>query len=119
MARKGAALEFLEKEFQGPVQDDEEVVAITTSVGEAIRGDPDRLMITFVNLGANVIILSTLPNPSSTRGYYLAANGGSISMTVRDDGTLPTRQFFAIALVGASTLQISLAKRLRLGNTPV
>lgn len=113
MARKGAALEFLEQEFRGPVFDDETDVAVAVTVGEAIRANPDRLMVTFVNLGANVVIISTRSNPSSGRGYYLAANGGTISMSVRDDGTLPTRQFNAIALVGASTLSISWVQRLR------
>ncbi|GAI74909.1 unnamed protein product, partial [marine sediment metagenome] len=48
---------------------------------QILKANPDRISWDIFNLGTEVVYLSHEPVPSSTNGYYLDKNGGSISMS--------------------------------------
>jgi hypothetical protein len=71
-----------------------------------VGNDPNAGALTFINTGANDIFLKLRQDLAATNGIRLAANGGSVSLTMRDDFTLPTREWFAASPAGASSLYI-------------
>lgn len=105
-ARGPAARTFTEQQLGGPCDeyDSNPVCQVTATV--LAQGNGDRVGLIIMNLGANTVYVSLNPNPSATNGIMLPPNGGVIGMSVRDDFTLPSRQWNGIALVGVSQMYI-------------
>lgn len=103
----GAAREYLAEKFGGVFTELESSPSSAIVAASVVGNNPDRLGLLIENLGANTVFLSLAPNPSSTKGMALAPNGGSVSLTVDEDFTLVTRQFFAASPGGASQLYVS------------
>lgn len=101
-----AALLFTEQELGGPCLEQESIVTVTTQIAQAINGNGDRVGLLMINLGTNQINIGLTSALSSTQGILLPAAGGFFSMTVRDDFTLPSRAWFALAQIGSSTLYV-------------
>lgn len=59
-----------------------------------------------INLGANDINVGLNSGVSSSQGILLTAQGGLISMTVRDDFTLPSREWFGRAIDAPSQVYV-------------
>jgi len=81
-----------------------EALAAATSE-EILKENPDRISWIIFNLGTDVVYLSHDPLPSSTNGYYLDKNGGTVSMTWDEDGELVGYRIYAIS-AGTPTLFI-------------
>jgi len=64
------------------------VTLVAATIKNLLLDNPDRVRWTVVNLGDTVVYLSHTAAPSSTNGYYLDKNGGSISMSWDEDGEL-------------------------------
>lgn len=94
---QGAAAEFLRTRFGGELTEDELTVTVGTSAIALVGGNPDRLLLLFVNLSTNIVYIGLDETVTATSGIRLDSNGGSASIAVQDDGMLPTRQWFAIA----------------------
>jgi len=103
---RGAALEFTEQQLGGPIVENETFVATSTTIGIAIEGNGDRVALIMVNQGTTDLFVGTRPDISSTQAIRLTANGGSVTLTVRDDFTLPTRRWYAIAASATPTLYV-------------
>lgn len=104
--RKGAALEFAEAALGGPLVENDTFPAITTTTSILIDGSGDRVGLIFVNTGANDIFVSINSNVSPANGIRLSANGGNVTMNVRDDFTLITRRWYVQSTIGASTAYV-------------
>lgn len=111
----GAALRWLIKEFGGYVSEKETEVATAAGAAQAVPNDADALALVFVNFGAFDIFLTLKANPTASSGIRLVANGGTATLTVRDDFTLPSREWFATSPGGASSLY---SLRLRFQGEP-
>lgn len=111
MVMYGAAVDYLTKKFGGSMSEDEDIVTSTTTAAPLLGNDPDAMMLTMVNLGTNVAYLGLDSRVSATRGLYLAPNGGSISMNVDEDGTLPCRDWHVISPSGNTAIYFLRTRR--------
>jgi len=103
----GAAQEYVEGLFGGPITESESVYTIDTTPYTAItQNNPDRVGLTIINLGSNDLFIALDINVSTSRGVYLAKNGGTASITVVDDQMLPTRAWYAISSIGSTTVYV-------------
>ena len=59
--------------------------------------NPDRLMLVFMNLGANVVYLNTTESVADDNGFYLGPTGGSVVLKAEDDGELVGYAWYGIA----------------------
>lgn len=116
---RGAALVFAERQYGGALNEDERNPVVGTAVEELLGGDPERVLVFFLNLSANTIHVGLRNIVSSTNGIILAASGGSVSFNAIEDGTLPTRQFFVIAGAAASQMYILSLRRETQTGAPV
>jgi hypothetical protein len=103
---KGAALAYAERELGGPVAELESVVATGASPVSLCGNNPDGVELVLVNLGANPVFIGLTPQVSAAMGITLNASGGSVSMNVLNDATLPAREWFGISPAGASTIYV-------------
>jgi hypothetical protein len=104
--RVGAALQWAEQDLGGPLVENESNIATSVVASVAIQGNGDRVGLVFVNNGSSDLLIGLQPNISATVGIRLVANGGAISMNVRDDFTLPSRQWYVIAVSGTPQLYV-------------
>ena len=107
----GAAEEFIENLYGGPTDEIESYVSTSAAVVKVKNNEPDALSLLIANLGSNDVYLGLSDDVSATKGFYLAKNGGTASMNVRDDMTLPSRAWFGVSPAGASTLYTLVIKR--------
>jgi hypothetical protein len=103
---RGAAVEWTERELGGPVNEVESLVTATSPKAEILGGNADRVAVVFVNTGSNDAIISLGGLSSISGGIRLAAQGGTMILTLRDDFTLPTRAFSGFASAGPSNIYI-------------
>ncbi len=111
----GAAQEAAQRELGGPTSEEETVVTTGATVVQLVGNDPDAVALVAINLGANTVLLGLNQLVSASRGVRLDAGGGAMTLTLRDDFTLPAREWFAISPAGASTVYVLRLKRYRLG----
>lgn len=100
----GAALDYTVAQLGGPVLEQESNPSISTSPVQVVPNNADRVGLVVVNLGAGNVFMSLGNTPSVSVGIFLGANGGSTSLTVRDDFTLPSRQWTAICPAGGPSV---------------
>lgn len=107
----GAASEFIEAKYGGPVEDLVAVVSVGTTAAEVIRNDPERVFLLFVNLSVNTMHVGFDAAVGAARGIVLAANGGTYQIDVEEDFTLPTRSHFVISTGALSNLYVLTVRR--------
>lgn len=107
----GAAAQWLEKEFGGSFQEAESEVVTAAAAVSAVGNDPDAVALLFVNFGATDIYVTLKGNPAGNAGIKLVANGGSVAFALRDDFTLPSREWFARSPGGAGSLYVLRLRR--------
>lgn len=100
----GAALQYWRTIFGGVPVENENTVSVSTSVLDAILGSGDRLGLLIMNLGAANVFVAVSSAVSANFGVLLGANGGFISMNVRDDFTMPTRNWKTICPAGGPSI---------------
>lgn len=108
---RGAAVEFLAKKFGGRIEEQESAPLVTTSPAVIIGNDPEAVEVLFVNLGLQAAFVALDGRVASTRGIYLSPSGGSAVFTVEEDGTLPAREWWAIASGGGTLLYVLRVRR--------
>lgn len=99
------------RQFGGALNEDERNPVIGVVVEELLGGDPERVLIFILNLSANSVYVGLRETVSSTQGILLASSGGNVSFNAVEDGTLPTRQFFAVAAGAGSQLYVLTLRR--------
>lgn len=72
------------------------------TITQLLKNDPGRLNYTLCNLGANALLFCRTPDPSATKGVYVAANGGYVSLDWKDDGLLITEPVYAFSTGGTT-----------------
>lgn len=107
----GAVAEILATMFSGPVGVEEREEAPGSTPAEILGNDPERLAYLIVNTGSVVVRLSWKRGGTAADAVPLDADGGSLSVNVRDDYTLPTHAVLANADAGTGTLRIIVVRR--------
>ena len=100
MAGYGAALQFAEAQFGGPVAEEDAGVSVGTTATQIVAENPDGVVLAIVNNGSVPMWVSPNNKVSDTNGIQIAQNGGSMTLKPRDDGTLPARAWYGIAPSG-------------------
>ena len=80
--------------------------AVATSVTKIAQNNADRLALTIVNVGANDVYIGFDAETSASRGIFVGANGGSLTLTVEEDFELITNNVYAISVGVASTIYV-------------
>jgi len=81
-------------------------IDVTTTVTQIVHGNPDRLSIIVVNLGANDVYVAFDREVSTTRGILLTANGGFLSMNVDEDMELVGYPIYGVTAAGTSRVYV-------------
>lgn len=102
----GAAMQYAVLQFGGPVEEADTTVLVTTSATKLVGNNPDRVMLMFVNLAGAPVFVLPGNNPSATNGISISQNGGSMVTIVRDDGTLPTREWYGVSTSGSASVYV-------------
>jgi hypothetical protein len=105
----GAALTWVQTEYGYLCHEVESFPGIpfgSTPATQVIGQNGDRLGLVIVNQGVTVIYISLSTSVSQNDGIILTANGGSLTMNVRQDQTLPTRAWFAISPAAPGQLYV-------------
>lgn len=98
---KPAALEFTEQELGGPCYEQDSQVAYNNSTTTVLVGNNgDRVGLLIFNQSAGDITVGLLGSLTFGNGIILPANGGSLTLNVRDDFTLAARQWFVCSNTG-------------------
>lgn len=94
---------FLRDRFGGDFEEDEETVDVGAAAVRIVVNDPEAVALTLINTGSDNIYVAPNNQVSATFGVVLLP-GGSVSVTVRDDATLPTREWWALGASAGQTL---------------
>ncbi len=97
MSAKSALTQIIEKEVSGSFDVVESEGSVSTTLTKIAPHNFERLAMTIVNLGAANCYVSPSENVSATHGIKLNANGGSLTLTARDDLTMVGHEWYAIA----------------------
>ena len=111
---QGAAVEYIEKLYGGRYEENDVIVSVGTAATRIVGNSPDRLTLTIINYGANTVYLQPINAPAVKQGIIIDAQGGSVSMNVRDDLTLPSLEWWGIADTAASDIFVLEVTRYRL-----
>ncbi|HKC82550.1 MAG TPA: hypothetical protein VKD46_00980 [bacterium] len=79
---------------------------IGTVVQLVLRQDPSRIAFIIVNTGTFDVGIIPVGQPTGQKSFIVAANGGTLSGTWRDDGELINREWRGFANGGASSCLI-------------
>jgi hypothetical protein len=102
LAMQGAPAEYARQLYKGELEIVKDIQAIGNSAERVLKADGERVFTYLVNLGNDTIFVGFDNVVSSSRGMYLAANGGYISFNAFEDMMLPTEELWAVS-VGTST----------------
>lgn len=102
----GAARAYTEDQLGGPCDETESNPTVQLTAGVILQGNPDRVGLVFINLGANDVYIALNSAVSATNGIKVGASGGSATLNVRDDFTLVSRTWYGIASGGTSAIYI-------------
>lgn len=110
MAEKRAATlaQLLNNEYGLDVHPgrDTGVVSVLTTVTSVLPNNPNRVGLSFHNLGSTNIYLYLENNPSANQGILIAGGGGVVAFDWRVDMSLISHEWYAIAPSGATNLQV-------------
>jgi len=82
------------------------VAAVGVAAIPIALNHPDRVGLVIVNLSANIIYISPLPNVALLVGIRLDPNGGSVSLAWDEDFELVSHDWYGIATGAASAVFI-------------
>lgn len=104
MIQVGAAQAFVEGEFGGPVDVLQATLTSASSPQKFVDNDPERLSLTFINLGGYTAYLFIDQTVSDTKGIAVNATGGFLNVDVRADQMLPTREWWVVSPDGSTAM---------------
>lgn len=98
--------DVLEKDLGVKTRGDEIATNTTlqTTATQVCPNDPSRLALTIINTGSNNAFIYVDNSVSTTKGIFIAANGGTLSLNFRDDLGLCALSFFGVGSGGTTTI---------------
>ena len=85
-------------------RDNPENTAMTTASQLIARNDSSRLALSIVNLGQQIVHVRNAAAPSSTVGFAIGPNGGSLTLNFREDFHMVGHDWFGLTPSGVSTI---------------
>lgn len=107
----GAVEELIARDFGGRVAVEERTLTVTATVGEILRNDPERLGWLLVNTGSVDLEVAWTRPATGVDSIPIQANGGSLSINVREDFVLPTHSLLGRVSAGTTTVRLTLIRR--------
>lgn len=107
----GAVEEILAAEFSGRVAVEDFTLTVTATVGEILRNDPERLSWLLVNTGSVDLEVAWSRPATGVDSIPIQANGGSLSVNVREDFVLPTHSLLGRVSAGTTTVRLTTVRR--------
>ena len=95
--KTGAARWFTEGMLGGPTREVPSTVTVGVTLVKVVQANPDRVGLVMVNGGAADVFVWLDNSVSTSKGVRLTANGGSATLTVRDDFTRPAQEWDGIS----------------------
>lgn len=77
-----------------------------STVKVLVRRNPARVALVVINLSANTVVIAPDTDVSLTRGIQVPANGGSVTLNLRDDLLLPALEWSVIASADNSAIYV-------------
>lgn len=106
-----AALAYVAKEYPGQYEEEDTLVTVGTSPVPIVLNDPERMSLGISNVGTTDVYLRPGVPTAAANGILLLAGGGSLTLNVRDDLTLPTQAWYAYSVsAGGSVYAVSIRR---------
>lgn len=102
----GAGRWFAETQLGGPTREQESFPTVATTVTTVLPTNGDRVGLVFVNNSTNNVWVGISSNVAINVGIILPAGGGAVSLNLRDDWTLITHDWSAIAATSAVPIYV-------------
>lgn len=102
----GAALEFTRSQFGGDVTEVESNPTIGAALGDIVTANGDRVALVICNVGSQNLFIGLNSGISATNGIELSGSGGVAGFAVRDDFTLPSRNWKGISPGGNTNVYV-------------
>lgn len=111
----GAAQDFTNTQLGGLCDSVDYFVQVQVTTSLAVLARPDRVALVIINFGLNIVYVTFSFPQFANEGIILNPNGGSLTMTVRDDFTLTGREFYLTANGGVTPVYVVETFRVRKG----
>lgn len=92
------AYEVAKAKLAVPTRLVENTVTVDTTPTQIALNNPRRLTCIIVNHSADTIVVGFTPSMESTDGIILAPNGGTLTLTVEEDGEVTAYALYALGL---------------------
>ena len=86
------------------VNENPETLTVGTAETLLLRADPNRLALVILNLSGNTLFVKPRGGVTTARGIALSALVGSLSVSMEDDFTLPSLDWFGISTVAGQAV---------------
>jgi len=100
----GAAAEYVAREYGRPCETREVAVVLVAAAApvQVLPNDPNRMAWIVWNLGAGAAQVGPTSAVGALFGSNVAAAGGMVGASVREDGELPSRVLWGFSTVGTT-----------------
>jgi hypothetical protein len=71
--------------------------SVDTSAIQIVENNPDRVELVLFNIGAGNLYLGHDSTVTTSNGMFLGSGGSAMMMTVREDGELPSEEWWGVA----------------------
>jgi hypothetical protein len=103
----GAARQYTNNVLGGPVTEIESTPTIASNAATSILpNNGDRVGVVIVNLSTSTVYISFNSAVNATNGILLGPSGGSLSLEVTEDFTLPSRQLWGYCVNATAQLYV-------------
>jgi hypothetical protein len=75
--------------------------SVASTSTRLVPANPDRTQLVIINPSSTDVTVDTQPSVSVDEGFVVPKANGSLSVSMTEDGTLPTREFHAIVPSGS------------------
>lgn len=106
-----APLAYIAREFPGQYEEVDGLVTVGTSPALVVLSDPERMSIGFSNVGPNDVYMQPKSAVGNANGILLLSGGGSLTLTVRDDLTLVTMEWWAYSVAAGGKIFTTAIRR--------
>jgi hypothetical protein len=106
-----ASVLYLRDIFGGDFEEQESGPTVGLAASRILLNDPEAISLTIINLGTADVYIKPSNTVLATSGILLTASGGNVSMDVRSDATLPSKEWWAISATAGQELYVLRIRR--------
>ena len=107
MAATGSiAHDYVVDKFKAPVSADERIITVSTDRRLILNNNPRRLAWSICNWAGNSLSVGFRPNISFGEGLLIPGGGGTVTLTVDEDGEAVTYAVYGVLGAGAGNIWV-------------